>query len=102
MIKIRCSELSIEASGHAGYAPAGGDIVCAAVSALMGALEAAVNCRADFLPAVTKNTKTPSIRVGCAPDEDSTRECESIFETISGGLELVAASYPEYVELKRI
>lgn len=38
MIRVRAGERRITVSGHAGHAPAGQDIVCAAVSALMYAL----------------------------------------------------------------
>ena len=38
MIRVRFDGAQMTVSGHAGYAPAGRDIVCAAVSALVCAL----------------------------------------------------------------
>ena len=38
MIRVRFDGAQVTVSGHAGYAPAGRDIVCAAVSALVYAL----------------------------------------------------------------
>lgn len=38
-------DMSLQASGHAGYAPKGQDIVCAAVSTLMQSLAYSVDCR---------------------------------------------------------
>ena len=52
MIRITYREakenvLKLRAEGHAGYAPKGQDIVCAAVSTLMQALAFSVNDRED-------------------------------------------------------
>lgn len=53
MIKVNYTELDgpygpamrLEAAGHAGYAPAGQDIVCAGVSTLMQALVSLLRAR---------------------------------------------------------
>ena len=56
-------DMSLQTSGHAGYAPKGQDIVCAAVSTLMQSLAYSVGSGAslNMTPRITSSTiKTPS------------------------------------------
>ena len=84
-------DMSLQASGHAGYAPKGQDIVCAAVSTLMQSLAYSVD----------------SGTVTCDPGGDNilrvqaSRSLDTLakFELVMDGLYLLAQQYPENVRL---
>ena len=79
-------DMSLQASGHAGYAPKGQDIVCAAVSTLMQSLAYSVD----------------SGTVTCDPGGDkilrvqANRSLDTLakFELVIDGLYLLAQQYP--------
>ncbi len=83
-----------EASGHAGYAESGEDIVCAAVSALTQStllglgevLKAPVEWSAD--------EKKGALR---AFVPESTEGTEILFRTLEAGLKNIAGQYPDWV-----
>ena len=77
-------------SGHAGYAPAGQDIVCAAVSALMYAL-------AGYLEETGQAARS-DIRRGYA-DVEGAQGCGAAFALVRCGMEQLAAAYPGCVEM---
>lgn len=92
-------ELSMEIRGHAGYAEAGRDIVCAAVSALaMTLLEAASEPMYQSCRYV--NRPEALIRVRCAPGKGYKSRCREMLRVIACGFELLALEYPEYVEME--
>ena len=84
MIRVRAGERRITVSGHAGHAPVGQDIVCAAVSALMYAL-------AGYLEE-TEQAARSDIRRGYA-------DCGAAFALVRCGMEQLAAAYPGCVEM---
>lgn len=82
--------------GHAGYAPAGSDIVCAGISALLFALcrrlddvssDADIDLREDG---------------GSAHIRSSGRQSMEAFYTVLSGLDLIASYYPEYITIKKL
>lgn len=85
---------SVEIHGHAGYAPQGQDIVCAAVSALALALH-------GWLAA------HPEICMWASRDRDGsarflfrrTTASRAAYEVVSSGLSSIAAEYPDHVRL---
>ena len=87
-------DMSLQASGHAGYAPKGQDIVCAAVSTLMQSLAYSVD----------------SGTVTCDPGADNilrvqaNRSLDTLakFELVIDGLYLLAQQYPENVQLMNL
>lgn len=87
-------DISLQASGHAGYAPKGQDIVCAAVSTLMQSLAYSVD----------------SGTVTCDPGGDNilrvqaNRSLDTLakFELVIDGLYLLAQQYPENVQLMNL
>ncbi len=84
----------LRVSGHAGYAPPGQDIVCAAVSALWGALEAELRRR----EAAGQGRLTVSgDALHFAPERPRRREVEAQFALVWHGLAAVAAAYPACV-----
>lgn len=90
MIRVRAGERRITVSGHAGYAPAGQDIVCAAVSALTYAL-------AGYLEETGQAARS-DIRRGYA-DIEGAKGCGAAFALVRCGMEQLAAAYPDCVEM---
>ena len=101
MIKVCYSELDgpkgmscrLEASGHAGYAPAGQDIVCAGASTLMQALV--------YLLAGEANAKTDAWdepdgpRLAVQVDAPCEAWVQGAFEAAKAGFTLLAERYPD-------
>ena len=86
---------SISAQGHTGYAEQGSDIVCAAVSVLMQALQVGLQ---DVLEMDDVEVETDSAIPRMAFKWDSEDEDGQIVaETIFRSLEAVANSYPDFV-----
>lgn len=80
-------------SGHANYAPAGSDIVCAGVSALINAMEYQVSARYGIESE------------GNIVDLRKIRQWERFqaipeIEMALAGLKQIAEQYPEYIEIK--
>ena len=90
MIRVRAGERRITVSGHAGYAPAGQDIVCAAVSALTYAL-------AGYLEETGQAARS-DIRRGYA-DIEGAEGCGAAFALVRCGMEQLATAYPGCVEM---
>jgi uncharacterized protein YsxB (DUF464 family) len=83
-----------EAGGHAGYAPSGEDIVCAAVSALtqtalVGLLEV---LKAPVEWSVDEKKGALSARIG-----ESSEGTELILRTLEAGLKNIAGQYPDLI-----
>lgn len=103
MIKVSYTEpdgpaapaLRLEAAGHAGYAPAGQDIVCAGASVLMQGLvyllAGAENVHAD----VWDEPEGPRIAVTAAAPREAW--VEGAFELAKAGFALLAERYPEHL-----
>ena len=101
MIKVCYSELDgpegrslrLEAAGHAGYAPAGQDIVCAGASTLMQALV--------YLLAGEKNARsdawdeTEGPRLAVAAQAPVAPWVQGAFELAKAGFTLLAERYPD-------
>ena len=89
--------LAMRAEGHAGYAPAGQDIVCAAVSCLMQTLaySAAEDEHTSSCIYQGKDGPVVSVETG-----DSVLMRDK-FELVADGLTLLAEQYPENVSFKK-
>lgn len=90
-------KLAMRAEGHAGYAPAGQDIVCAAVSCLMQTLaySAAEDEHTSSCIYQGKDGPVVSVETG-----DSVLMRDK-FELVADGLTLLAEQYPENVSFKK-
>ena len=103
MIKVNYTELDgpygpamrLEAAGHAGYAPAGQDIVCAGVSTLMQALVSLLAGEENAHSDAFDEPDGPRLTV------TATRPCtawvEGAFELAKAGFALLAERYPDNV-----
>ena len=103
MIKVNYTELDgpagptcrLEASGHAGYAPAGQDIVCAGASTLMQTLCALLAGEEGTRSGVWDEPDGPRLAVSVdAPCEEWVR---GVFELAKACFVLLAERYPENV-----
>lgn len=95
MILIRTDEKTrMIIKGHAGYAPAGQDIVCAGISALFGTLREALHKVPETnvlstdkgaLVAFTKRPETVAL----------------LFRSFGNGMKIMAEQYPEHIKYER-
>jgi len=98
IIARREAPCRLRITGHAGYAPTGQDIVCAAVSALWGALEAEL--RARERSGQGRLTVGPDV-LAFAPERPHRRETEALFGLVWRGVAAIAAEYPAFVRAER-
>lgn len=90
MIRVQFDGAQVTVSGHAGYAPAGRDIVCAAVSALVYALAGSLE--------ETGQAARVCIRRGFAEVEGA-GDCGAAFTLVRCGLAQLARQYPACVQV---
>jgi len=94
MINVSISDCEVIVSGHAGYAPPGNDIICAAVSALTQSL-------ASSLEALTEDKINTEIENGYVRieygklSEPGRLLMDSFFIGICG----IENEYPEYIRI---
>ena len=106
MVKVTYKEfteeavLSLRAEGHAGYAPAGQDIVCAAVSALLQSLAYSVDDgeNGGAIGFTDGGRGEPVLTVQAR----ASTENRAKFELVTDGLYLLAQQYPEHVQLENL
>ena len=90
-------KLTMRAEGHAGYAPARQDIVCAAVSCLMQTLAYSAAEDEHTSSCIYQGKDGPVVNVE-AGDSVLMRDK---FELVADGLDLLAEQYPENVNFKK-
>lgn len=90
-------KLTMRAEGHAGYAPAGQDIVCAAVSCLMQTLAYSAAEDEKTSSCIYQGKEGPVVNVE-AGDSVLMRDR---FELVADGLDLLAEQYPANVNFKK-
>lgn len=103
MIKMNYTELDgpagptcrLEASGHAGYAPAGQDIVCAGASTLMQTLCALLAGEEGTKSGAWDEPDGPRLAVTAAAPQKPW--VEGAFEFAKAGFALLAERYPDHV-----
>ncbi|MDD7341221.1 MAG: ribosomal-processing cysteine protease Prp [Firmicutes bacterium] len=89
-------------SGHSGYAEAGGDIVCAAVSAVVTMAEATINdvCGAKAKVRVKEEDARVTLTLPASCDEEDT------VQAVLAGMMLTLCSlrddYPDYIEVLEV
>ncbi|MEG0721254.1 MAG: ribosomal-processing cysteine protease Prp [Lachnospiraceae bacterium] len=92
MIAVNVRNDEITVSGHAGYAPQGQDIVCAAVTALTQTLIKAIqDLTADKIEYSISPGKV-DIKYGNLSEKSKT-----LVDSFFVGMSMVAGEYPEYV-----
>lgn len=100
MIELSYSEgaFSLRVRGHAGYAPRGQDIVCAAVSALCAALEAALSEREEYRAEIKRRAGAAEFSVRCDPEAEAAESCRALMRAAALGIGQISRSYPQCVK----
>lgn len=94
MIRITKTNNTVEIKGHANYAPHGLDIVCSAVSTLTQTfITSARELTTDKLKYVITGGEA------FISYKNLSKEAELLLNSFFIGLEMVAYTYPEYVEI---
>ena len=101
-VKYNRRDTTLSVKGHAGYAKAGQDIVCAAVSMLgMTAAAAVQDNAASFFPVISQSKKDNELRIACRPRGGSITSCRRVLDTIFTGYEILSGQYPDYVRTEK-
>lgn len=88
------------ASGHAGYAEHGSDIVCAAVSVLGCACVNSLESVCGVIPAITANQDgLLAFTLPPMPSEAQAHDAQVLMAALRQGVSDVARQYPQYVTL---
>ena len=96
MIRITKTNNKVEITGHANYAPYGYDIVCSAVSTLTQTFIASVrHFTNDKLKYVTTGGEA------FISYKNLSKDAQLLLNSFFYGLEMVANTYPEYIEINK-
>lgn len=97
------NKLTLNIDGHAGQADVGHDIVCASCSILAYTVAQFVKeaeRQGDLkTPAIVKLERGDAV-ISCDPTEEVRKTMQDIYLFAEVGYDLLAHSYPQYVELK--
>ena len=89
-----------QASGHAGYADHGSDIVCAAVSVLGCACVNSLESVCGVIPAITANDDgILAFTLPDMPDEGQAHDAQVLMAALRQGIADIAGQYPQHVKL---
>lgn len=96
MIAVERYADRITINGHAGYAPIGQDIVCAAVSALVQTfLYSVEELTADEIRA----TESPQGQIQSIQFENLSERAQVLLDSLFIGIRMIADSYPSNIKL---
>lgn len=98
-IRIDVENMCMAVSGHAGYAPVGQDIVCAAVSTLTYTLVqnlALLLCSDDY----SNEIKDGYAYIKANPPDETAEACRDIFMVIANGMFMLQAKYGQYIQVE--
>lgn len=87
-------------TGHAGYGPKGGDIVCAAVSALAQTAVLGLEDQLEGKPEVTISDGDLQCRLPADLSPAGARTARVILRTLEVGLNTIATDYRPYVQVE--
>ncbi len=89
----------IRVSGHAGYAPAGEDIVCAAASVLITTCANALESVAGIRPEVSQKPVMIQVSLPGGLSPAGEHDARVILRTAEQGFRDIAAQYPSYLQI---
>lgn len=95
MIKVKIKQRKITASGHAGYAPKGQDIVCAAFSVLSLTLDTAVKKLTDDDIQISLESGSMEARW-----QQISPQGQLLINAYIEGVKALAENYPEYITVQ--
>ena len=89
-------------SGHSGYAEAGSDIVCAAISAVVTMAEATINevCGAKAKVRVKEEDARVTLTLPTSCDEEET--VQAVLAGMMLALISIAEDHPDYIEVLEV
>ena len=93
-VTYRPEEFYMKIDGHAGFAPAGQDLVCAAVTILGWTL---IDGAQKYKTSLHLDDGVIELR--CYPEEEQEESCRVLFDTIARGCELMAEKFPAYIKM---
>lgn len=91
-ITIRHDDCTLTAEGHAGYAPAGQDIVCAGVSALLDTLAERTSAMGLAREIRADNGLMHIEAVPC-------NLCRTWIDFVAAGLQIIEEQFPDYIQV---
>ena len=99
LIKCDGNIVGFDVSGHSGYAESGSDIVCAAISSVVGLTETIINdsfgCKAD----VTVDPETARITLRLSEPCDI---CRSVLEAFERYVCALREEYPKHIKILEV
>lgn len=104
MIRVSCDGTALTLQGHAGTAPYGQDLVCAAVTGLVYALAqrlTELDAQGAFEKPPEVKLESGDARIRVIPKEPYAAEVLADFQLIYSGLRLLQNHYPEQVTVER-
>lgn len=98
-VNVDVEGMRLEVNGHAGFAPPGQDIVCAAASTLAYTL--AQNLVLTLQPdEYTAKFEDGHARIEARPPEALADDCRRIFMTIANGFYMLEVQFDQYIQLE--
>ncbi len=104
IVKVNQNIITIEATGHSGYAESGHDIVCAAVSTLTQNLVNGLENVLNITPKVLIDEQIPHLSVSIPKDLDKAKmhEAQILMQTTRLGLMDARDSFKKFIMIKEI
>jgi len=102
IVKIKQNITTIEATGHSGYAEAGSDIVCAAISTLLQGLINGLTEVVKIKPNYVIDEEIPHLSV-TLPQEltpDIMEKCQILMRSTYLSVKNVADGYQKFIKIK--
>lgn len=92
--------MGVRASGHAGYAPRGDDIVCAGCTVLMNVLESGVREQLEIPCRVRQDARKGNWEVVWG--EKHADDASVFADVVAGIFRMMADQYPDHVDVRYI
>ena len=101
IIKSKQNIVTIEATGHSGYAESGSDIVCSAVSTLMQNLANGITEVVKAQAKVVVDEDIPHLSVTlCEQNVDKCKYAQMLMQTTILSLKEIANGYSKFIKIK--
>ena len=88
-----------DVSGHSGYAEAGSDIICAAVSSAVGLVETVINDSIKAAAEVTIEPEDARVALFVSKKRD---ECEAVLSGFGRHMAALSEEYPKYIKVLEV
>ena len=101
IIKSKQNIITVEATGHSGYAESGSDIVCSAISTLMQNLANGITEVVKANAKVVVDEDIPHLSVTlCEQNVDKNKSAQMLMQTTVLSLKEVANGYSKFIKIK--